>query len=65
MTPGISQVHLQVDVIHVCEGLHLCECFFFQEGLDCKAEEEEGSHGVTLSDPAGRGDWVCTSDEQV
>ena len=64
MTPDIlSGAPTKVDVIHVGEGLHLC-AGFFQEGLDCKAEEE-GSHGVTLSDPTGRGDWVCTSDEQV
>ena len=41
----------KVDVIHVGEGLHLC-AGFFQEGMDCKAEEE-GSHGITLSDSTG------------
>ena len=66
MTPGIfSSAPTKVDVIHVGEGLHL-SAGFFQEGLDCKAEEEEGSHGVTLSDtPTACGNWVCTSDEQV
>ena len=53
----------KVDVLHVGEGLHLC-AGFSQEGLGCKEEEEE-SHGVTLSDTTGRGDWFCTSDEQV
>ena len=43
-------MHLQVDVIHVGEGLHLC-AGFFQEGLGYKAEKEEGAHSVTLSDP--------------
>ena len=50
MTPGIFvRCTYKIDVIHVGEGLHLC-AGFFQEVLDCKAEEEEGSHGLTLSD---------------
>ena len=48
MTPGILSGALQ-DRCHTCigEGLHLC-AGFFQEGLGCKEEKEEGSY-VTLS----------------
>ena len=50
MTPGIFlRCTYKIDVIYADEWPHLCADFFFQEGLDCKAEEE-GSHGVALSD---------------
>ena len=65
MTSGILvRCSYKVDIIHVVRD---CTCVLAssRRGLDCKAEEEEGSHGVTLSDPTGRGNWVCTSDEQV
>ena len=67
MTPGIFlRCTYKVDAIHVVRD---CTCVLASSRKGCvarqKEDEEEGIHEVTLYDPTGRGNWVCTSNEQV